>query len=95
MAQNHSETLAAVKQLREQHEAALKEIEYLRAKLTETHKALAAAENQIDTLKAQYSRLKLARAYGWDEKQKRSATDRITKMVREIDSCLSLLKKMN
>jgi len=95
MAQDHSGTLSAVKQLREQHEAALAEVERLRAELAETRKALAAAENQIDTLNAKYDRLKLARAYGWNEEQKRLATDRITKMVREIDSCLSLLKKMN
>ena len=30
-----------------------------------------------------------------NEGQKRAATDRITKLVREIDSCLSLMKKMN
>lgn len=89
------ETLELVRQVREQYKAVTAENQRLSAELTETRKELAKAQNQIDTLKAKYDRLRLARAYGWNEEQKHVATDRITKLVREIDSCLSLLKKMN
>lgn len=95
MAQNNSDTLSAVRQMREQFEAAMEENKRLKKELTDVRKALDKAENQIDDLNAKYDRLKLARAYGWNEEQKRAATARITKLVREIDSCLSLLKKMN
>lgn len=95
MAPENSETFAAVKQLCEQYKAAMAENERLRTELSETRRALVSAQNQIDTLNAKYDRLKLARAYGWNEAQKRNATDRITKLVREIDNCLSLLRKMN
>lgn len=95
MSLNNSDTLSAVRQLREQYESAMAEAQRLGVELKETRKALAKAETQIDDLKAKYDRLRLARAYGWNEEQKRVATDRITKLVREIDSCLALLKKMN
>lgn len=94
MAQD-SDILSAVRQMREQFEAALAENQRLSQELNNTKKALARAENQIDDLNAKYDRLRLAKAYGWNGAQKRAATDRITKLVREIDSCLSLMKKMN
>lgn len=95
MAENNSDVLSAVRKMREQLEVALAENQRLNEELTEARKALARAENQIDDLNAKYDRLRLAKAYGWNEGQKRAATDRITKLVREIDSCLSLMKKMN
>lgn len=95
MAENKSDVLSAVRQMREQLQAALAENQRLSQELNDTKKQLARAENQIDDLNAKYDRLRLAKAYGWNEEQKRIATDRITKLVREIDSCLSLMKKMN
>lgn len=95
MTQNNSDTLSAVRQLREQYETVLTENQRLTKELSETQKALVRAESQIDDLNAKYDRLRLAKAYGWNEEQKRVAADRITKLVREIDSCLSLLKKMD
>ena len=95
MAENNSDVLSAVRQMREQLQAALAENQRLSSELSETRKKLARAENQIDDLNAKYDRLRLAKAYGWNQEQKRAATDRITKLVREMDSCLSLMKKMN
>jgi len=89
------ETLEQVRQVRERYEALMAENQRIISELNETRRDLANAQNQIVDLNAKYDRLKLARAYGWNEEQKRLASDRITKLVREIDSCLSLLKKMN
>jgi len=89
------ETLEQVRQVRERYEALMAENQRIISELNETRRNLANAQNQIVDLNAKYDRLKLARAYGWNEEQKRLASDRITKLVREIDSCLSLLKKMN
>lgn len=95
MAENNSDVLSAVRQMREQLQTALADNQRLSNELSETRKSLAMAENQIDDLNAKYDRLRLAKAYGWNQEQKRAATDRITRLVREIDSCLSLMKKMN
>ena len=54
-----------------------------------------AAKVEITELKTNYERLKLAKAYGWDEKSKREANNRITKLVRDIDKCLGLLNEID
>ena len=46
----------------------------------------------IEEYKANYERLKLACAFGMSEESKKKAHNRITQMVREIDTCLELLK---
>ena len=53
------------------------------------------AKVEITELKTNYERLKLAKAYGWDEKSKREANNRITKLVRDIDKCLGLLNEID
>ena len=54
-----------------------------------------AAKVEITELKTNYERLKLAKAYGWDEKSKREADKRIAKLVRDIDKCLGLLNEID
>ena len=49
------------------------------------------AKLEIIKLQTNYNRLKLAKAYGWDEKSKREANLRISQLVRDIDKCLGLL----
>ena len=48
---------------------------------------------QLNNLNADYIRLKIAKAYGWNEQSKREANDRLLKLVREIDRCLKLLNE--
>lgn len=56
---------------------------------------LTEARAKIVELNANYSRLKLAKAYGWDEKSKREADARIAQLVRDIDKCLGLLNEID
>ena len=67
----------------------------LRRDLKKTTEDLDAAKVEITGLKANYERLKLAKAYGWNEKSKREAYNRITKLVRDIDKCLGLLNEID
>lgn len=53
------------------------------------------AKLEIIKLQTNYSRLKLAKAYGWDEKSKREANLRISQLVRDIDKCLGLLNSID
>ena len=67
----------------------------LKRDLEKTTDDLDAAKVEITKLKANYERLKLAKAYGWDEKSKREADRRIAKLVRDIDKCLGLLSEID
>lgn len=53
------------------------------------------AKLEIIKLQTNYNRLKLAKAYGWDEKSKREANLRISQLVRDIDKCLGLLNEID
>ena len=53
------------------------------------------AKLEIIKLQTNYDRLKLAKAYGWDEKSKREANLRISQLVRDIDKCLDLLNSID
>lgn len=65
----------------------------LSQKLKDTEDKLSHSTARIVELEANYKRLKLAKAYGWDEANKREANDRISKLVRDVDECLKLLKR--
>ena len=56
---------------------------------------LSEAKAEIVKLNANYNRLKLAKAYGWDEKSKRQADAKIAQLVRDIDKCLGLLNEID
>ena len=58
-------------------------------------KDLSDAKSEIIKLQTNYDRLKLAKAYGWDEKSKREANLRISQLVRDIDKCLDLLNSID
>ena len=58
-------------------------------------KELDEAKAEIVVLKANYGRLKLAKAYGWNEESKREADRRISQLVRDIDKCLGLLNEID
>lgn len=82
-----------VKTLLEQYKKLREENVLLKKRNAENERKIRALETEIDKLKTDYGRLKLARAYGWDENSKRQANDRITRLVRDIDKCLELLNK--
>lgn len=63
----------------------------LKKKVAELEKDKAACQARIMTLQTDYQRLKMARMFGWSEESKREASDRLLKLIREIDRCLSLL----
>ena len=67
----------------------------LKSNLEKTTEDLDAAKLEIAELKAKYDRLKVAKAYGWDEKSKREADNQIAKLVRDIDKCLGLLSEID
>ena len=67
----------------------------LKQQLEQTTEDLDASKVEITKLKTNYERLKLAKAYGWDEKSKREANRRITRLVRDIDKCLGLLNEID
>ncbi|MBR4154982.1 MAG: hypothetical protein IKY67_08495 [Paludibacteraceae bacterium] len=67
----------------------------LKQNLEKTTDDLNASKLEVAELKANYERLKLAKAYGWSEKSKRDAYNRITKLVRDIDKCLDLLNEID
>ena len=67
----------------------------LKQDLDESQQELSAANLKIVELNANYNRLKLAKAYGWDEKSKRQADAKIAQLVRDIDKCLGLLNEID
>ena len=67
----------------------------LKQDLAKEQQELAEANAKIVELNANYNRLKLAKAYGWDEKSKREADARIAQLVRDIDKCLGLLNEID
>ena len=81
--------------LLERHKKLKEEHSNLKRELEETLKELDEARVEIAELKTNYSRLKLAKAYGWDEKSKREANLKITQLVRDIDKCLDLLNSID
>ncbi len=62
-------------------------------KIEELQKKVAEISESNVKLKADYERLKIARAYAWDEKSKHEATRRINNILLEIDRCLAQLKQ--
>ena len=84
-----------VVQLLERYNKLKEENAVLKRDLEKTTDDLDAAKVEKTELKANYERLKLAKAYGWDEKSKREADRRIAKLVRDIDKCLGLLSEID
>lgn len=86
---------AQVVQLLDRYKNLKDENAELKRDLEKTTADLDAAKLEIAELKAKYDRLKVAKAYGWDEKSKREADSRIRKLVRDIDKCLGLLNEID
>ena len=67
----------------------------LKEDLASHQQQLIDANAKIEELNTNYNRLKLAKAYGWNEKSKREADARIAQLVRDIDKCLGLLNEID
>ena len=67
----------------------------LKQDLASYQQQLTDANKKIAELNSNYSRLKLAKAYGWNEKSKREADAKIAQLVRDIDKCLGLLNEID
>lgn len=88
---NSESSEAQIYRLIETYKEAKKELKETKHTLKKSQADLAVANARILELEANYRRLKLAKAYGWNEESKRQATDTITKLVRDIDDCLAML----
>lgn len=84
-----------VLKLLEHHKKLKAENAQLKRDLKTRLKDLSDAKSEIIKLQTNYDRLKLAKAYGWDEKSKREANLRISQLVRDIDKCLDLLNSID
>ena len=67
----------------------------LKEDLASHQQQLIDANAKIEELNTNYNRLKLAKAYGWNEKSKREADAKIAQLVRDIDKCLGLLNEID
>lgn len=88
---NHNSLKNAVLKLKEQRDTFDAENRKLRQELSAAQKEIAELNALIIKLEADYKRLKLAKAYGWNEESKKEADRKIAKLVRDINSCLVLL----
>ena len=82
------ELLERYKKLKEENVQLKRDLETAQTNLDD-------AKLEIIKLQTNYNRLKLAKAYGWDEKSKREANLRISQLVRDIDKCLGLLNSID
>lgn len=72
--------------LKSKNEQLVEELARAREELMQTHK-------EVVELRSNYSSLKMARMVGFSEEDKKKAHRRITRLVRDIDSCLELLNE--
>ncbi len=74
------------KNLQEKHQELMQEHERLRQKYDD-------ALLEINKVQLNYERLKLAKAFGLSEESKKQAHNKLSKLVRDIDSCINILTK--
>ncbi|MCQ2384723.1 MAG: hypothetical protein MJZ96_07595 [Paludibacteraceae bacterium] len=67
--------------------------EELEKQLSEREAQLQDAQLEILGWRRQYETLKLAKAFGQSEEDKKRAYRRISKLVNDIDTCIQLIKE--
>lgn len=92
---DRQQAVALVRKLREDLAQARSRVDALESDNARLTGELEASRAETEEMKAKYERLKLARAYGWDEESKAGATKRISAIMREIDCCLALLRRID
>ncbi len=71
--------------------AKIKRLEEENLSLKESISSLKQIEQKYTILQKDYERLKLAKAFGHSEEDKKRAYRRLSNMIAEIDRCLKLL----
>ena len=83
---------AHVRQLMEKHLILKKENEALYQLIDEQEKAIKELTTQTQKLQQSYNNLKMARMIEISDDEMKNAKQRLSKMVREVDKCIALLK---
>ncbi len=65
----------------------------LKAELSRKHTDLMMAHQEVLELRKNYDHLRIARNLGVTDEDRNESKQRINKMVREIDKCLTLLNE--
>ncbi len=82
---------AHVRQLLMHCDKLRKENEALKARLTTSESEFQANSLQLKALSTKYENLKLAKMLSSDEKDVKSAQQRVSRLVRDIDRCIALI----
>ena len=83
---------AHVRQLMEKYLILKKENEDLYQLIDEQEKAIKELTTQTQKLQQSYNNLKMARMIEISDDEMQNAKQRLSKMVREVDKCIALLK---
>ncbi|MCF0159273.1 MAG: hypothetical protein HUJ99_00645 [Bacteroidaceae bacterium] len=83
---------AHVRQLMEKYLILKKENEDLYQLIDEQEKAIKELTTQTQKLQQSYNNLKMARMIEISDDEMKNAKQRLSKMVREVDKCIALLK---
>ncbi|MGL4853427.1 MAG: hypothetical protein ACRC3Z_12440 [Phocaeicola sp.] len=75
------------------HDELKRENRELKEMLIEREQSLSQLENKIERLEASYANLKWARMISVRDKDIKDTKERISKLVREVDKCITLLSK--
>jgi hypothetical protein len=82
---------ARVRQLLMHCESLRKENDSLKSKLQASESELKANTDQLKATTTRYENLKLAKLLTNDEKDVKSAQQRVSRLVRDIDRCIALI----
>jgi hypothetical protein len=82
-----------VRQLMMLCESLRKENEALSKMLEDTEQYLKEAKETIRTTTTKYENLKLAKMLSYGEKDVKSAQQRVSRLVRDIDKCIALINE--
>ncbi len=70
-----------------------REINELRTILSSKDEALRIAQEEIEALNAKCDNLLTARVFSTNEEEMRNAKQRLSKLVREVDKCITLMNE--
>lgn len=70
-----------------------REINELRTILNSKDEALRIAQEEIEALNAKCDNLLTARVFSTNEEEMRNAKQRLSKLVREVDKCITLMNE--
>ena len=90
--QKLSQFEAHVRQLMEKYVALRKENEHLYRLVDEKDGSIAQLTEQTKQLQQNYDNLKLAKMIEISDDEMKNAKHRLSKLVREVDKCIALLK---